>query len=261
MSLTVFITGASSGIGRALAVHYAAQGAALGLVARREAVLEELAAGLLERGARSVRSYALDVADERELRDAAARFLMDIGVPDIVVASAGVSSGTLTERADDIAAIRRIFAINVFGMVHTFAPFIAAMRDAARSGRQCRLVGIASVAGIRGLPGAEAYSASKAAVIAYLESLRLELRESGIRVVTIAPGYVATPMTAVNTYAMPFLMPVDRAAAKMAQAIDRGCSYRVIPWPMGIVAKVLRLLPNAFYDRLFARAPRKSRVL
>ena len=186
---------------------------------------------------------------------------MDIGTPDVVVASAGVSSGTLTERADDIAAIRQIFAINVFGMVHTFAPFIAAMRDAARSGGQCRLVGIASVAGIRGLPGAEAYSASKAAVIAYLESLRLELRESGIRVVTIAPGYIATPMTAVNTYAMPFLMPVDRAAAKMALAIDRGCSYRVIPWPMGIVAKVLRLLPNAFYDRLFARAPRKSRVL
>ena len=124
-----------------------------------------------------------------------------------------------------------------------------------------RLVGIASVAGIRGLPGAEAYSASKAAAFVYLESLRLEMRPYGIKVVTIAPGYIATPMTAVNRYKMPFLLAADEAAARFAKAIERGVSYTVIPWPMGIVAKILRLLPDRLYDRLFERAPRKARDL
>ena len=104
-------------------------------------------------------------------------------------------------------------------------------------------------------------SASKAATIAYLESLRLELRASGIKVVTIAPGYIATPMTAVNPYPMPFLLPADEAARRFARAIARGTSYTVIPWQMGIVAKLLRLLPNALYDRLFAGAPHKPRTL
>ena len=122
-----------------------------------------------------------------------------------------------------------------------------------------RLVGFASVAGIRGLPGAEAYSASKAAAIAYLESLRLEMRPAGIRVVTIAPGYIETPMTAINPYRMPFLMPVAQAAERFAAAIACGKSYVVIPWQMGIVAKLLRLLPNSIYDRLFVSAPRKPR--
>ena len=148
--------------------------------------------------------------------------------------------------------------INVFGMAATFAPFIPAIRAA---GGERRLVGIASVAGIRGLPGAEAYSASKAAAITYLESLRLEMRPYGIKVVTIAPGYIATPMTAVNPYRMPFLMPADQAAERFARAIERGVTYTVIPWQMGLVAKLLRLLPNAIYDRLFSTAPRKPRGL
>jgi NAD(P)-dependent dehydrogenase (short-subunit alcohol dehydrogenase family) len=129
------------------------------------------------------------------------------------------------------------------------------------AGGERRLVGIASVAGIRGLPGAEAYSASKAAAIAYLESLRLEMRPRGIKVVTIAPGYIESPMTAVNPYRMPFLLPAGDAAARFARAIERGASYSVIPWQMGGVAKVLRALPDWAYDRLFTRAPRKPRGL
>ncbi len=193
---------------------------------------------------------------------AADDFIAQEGAPDIVVANAGVSSGTLTERAEDLEAIKRIFATNVIGMAATFSPFIAAMRAKAADGRiAARLVGIASVAGIRGLPGAEAYCASKSAVITYLESLRVELRNAGIRVVTIAPGYIATPMTAVNSYRMPFLLPADVAARRMLRAIDRGTSYTVVPWQMGIVAKLLRLLPNAVYDALLAHAPHKPRVL
>ncbi|MBV5331521.1 SDR family oxidoreductase [bacterium] len=260
-SLKVFITGASSGIGSALASHYARQGALLGLAARRGDSLQVLARSLSGLGATQVYCYPLDVADAAALRAAAEDFIARAGAPDIVIANAGVSSGTLTERSEDLAAIRRIFDTNVYGMAATFSPFIAAMRQSAHAGKAGRLVGIASVAGIRGLPGAEAYSASKAAAISYLESLRLEMRSSGIKVVTIAPGYIETPMTAINTYRMPFLLPAAEAARRFARAIERGSSYTVIPWQMGIVAKFLRLLPNWLYDRLFANAPRKPRVL
>ncbi len=254
MSLKVFITGASSGIGEALAVHYAAEGATLGLAARRPAALDDLNRRLGGRHA----CYALDVSDAAALHDAATDFIARFGAPDIVIANAGVSAGTLTEYEADLAAFRRILDTNVYGMAATFSPFIPAMK-AARGER--RLVGIASVAGIRGLPGAEAYSASKAAAITYLESLRLEMRPYGIRVVTIAPGYIETPMTAVNPYRMPFLLPAAEAARRFARAIRRGSSYAVIPWQMGVVAKLLRMLPNALYDRLFAGAPRKPRGL
>lgn len=254
MSLKVFITGASSGIGEALAVYYAAQGATLGLAARRGDSLAALNARLGGRHA----CYPLDVADAPALHAAAADFLARFGAPDIVIASAGVSAGTLTECEEDLAVFKRVMDINVFGMAATFAPFIPALKAA---GNAARLVGIASVAGIRGLPGAEAYSASKAAAIAYLESLRLEMRPYGIKVVTIAPGYIATPMTAVNPHKMPFLLPAAKAAERFAAAIARGTTYAVIPWQMGVVAKVLRLLPNWLYDRLFTSAPRKPRGL
>lgn len=257
----VFITGASSGIGCALARHYAAQGAVLGLAARRGEHLEALEAGLADLGAIQICNYPLDVSDALAVKAAATDFMAKSGAPDIVIANAGVSSGTLTECHEDLEAIKRIFEINVYGMAATFSPFIAAMREATRKGRSGRLVGIASVAGIRGLPGAEAYSASKSAAITYLESLRLEMRGSGIKVVTIAPGYIETPMTAINPYRMPFLLPADEAARRFARAIAKGTSYAVIPWQMGVVAKILRLLPNALYDRLFANAPRKPKVL
>ncbi len=250
--MRVFLTGASSGIGEALARHYAAQGATLGLVARREARLAALVASIPG----SHRCYVLDVADGAALQAAAQDFIA-AGCPDIVIANAGISAGTLAHEAGDLHAFRRIFETNVLGMAQTFQPFIAAMR-ARGSGR---LAGIASVAGIRGLPGAGAYCASKSATITYLESLRVELRGSGVEVVTIAPGYIATPMTAVNDYPMPFLMPADQAAWRFARAIERGTSYTVIPWQMGVVGKLLRLLPNALFDRVFARAGRKPRGL
>ncbi len=254
MTLKVFITGASSGIGEALAAYYAGRGSRLGLAGRRSAALADLNARLGGGHA----CYSLDVADAPALQAAAADFLARFGPPDIVVASAGVSVGTLSECEEDLAAFRRVMDTNVYGMAATFSPFIPALKAAANG---ARLVGLASVAGIRGLPGAEAYSASKAAAIAYLESLRLEMRPYGIKVVTIAPGYVATPMTAINPYPMPFLLPAAEFARRFARAVEAGVSYRVIPWPMGLVAKGLRLLPNWLYDRLFVDAPRKPRGL
>ncbi len=252
-ALRVFITGASSGIGAALARHYAARGATLGLAARRQDSLESLAAEL----ATPCHLYPLDVGDAAALAAAAADFIARAGVPDIVIANAGISVGTLTEEADDLPAFRRVFDTNVMGMVHCFQPFVVPLRRAGGG----RLVGIASVAGIRGLPGAGAYSASKAAAIAYLESLRVELRGSGVQVVTLAPGYIATPMTAQNPYPMPFLMPVEQAARSMAAAIERGARFAVMPWQMALVARLLRILPRPLYDALAVRAGRKPRGL
>ena len=248
----VFITGASSGIGAALAREYAAQGAVLGLVARRRDVLDALAASLPG----SHRVYAVDVTDHAALATACADFIAHAGGVDVVIANAGVSHGTLTEYAEDQPVFDAILATNVSATVATFTPFIAAMKQ--QKGER-RLVGIGSVAGIRCLPGAGAYSASKAAVLAYCESLRLELKPHGIKVVTIAPGYIDTPMTQKNAYPMPFLMPAARFAAKAVQAIASGTSYAVIPWQMGVVAKLLRALPNMLYDAAFVRAPHKAR--
>ena len=256
--MKVFITGASSGIGEALAVYYAGLGATLGLAARRSEFLE----GLNQRLGGQHACYALDVCDAPALHAAAVDFIGRFGAPDIIIANAGVSAGTLTEFEEDLAVFRKVMETNVFGMAATFAPFIPAMKAAAgETGKFGRLVGIASVAGIRGLPGAEAYSASKAAAIVYLESLRLEMRPYGIKVVTIVPGFIETPMTAVNPYKMPFLLPAAKAAERFARAIARGASYTVIPWQMGVVAKILRALPNWLYDRLFTSAPRKPRGL
>ena len=254
MTRRIFLTGASSGLGAALARHYAGASAAiLGLAARRGERLAQLAAEL---PARSL-VYPLDVCDAAALAEAAADFIHRVGAPDLVIANAGISTGTLTEEAADLRAFARVMETNVLGMVNSFQPFIAAMRQAGRG----RLVGISSVAGIRGMPGAGAYCASKAAAITYLESLRVELSGSGIAVTTIVPGYIATPMTAVNTYPMPFLLPAAVAARRIARRIDRGASYAVVPWQMAIVARLLRVLPNPLFDLVFARAGRKPRGL
>ena len=249
--MRVFLTGASSGIGEALARHYAARGATLGLVARRADRLEALKTSL----AAHAEAYAVDVRDLPAMRDSARDFIAKHGVPDLVIANAGVSHGTLTEFADDVDVFRQILDINVIGMVNAFHPFVAPMREARRG----VLAGVASVAGYRGLPGASAYSASKAAAIRYCESLRVELRGTGVRVATICPGYIATPMTARNPYPMPFIIPADDFARRFARAIDAGKTYAVIPWPMAIVAKLLSLLPNTLYDAAFSRAGRKPR--
>ena len=177
------------------------------------------------------------------------------GVPDVVIANAGISIGMDTTERADLDVMAQTFATNNIGMAATFHPFVAAM-VARGSGA---LVGIASVAGIRGLPGHGAYCASKAAVISYCESLRGELRPSGVKVVTITPGYIDTPLTRKNRYGMPFLMKAEVFADKAFAAIQAGCSYRVIPWQMGVVAKLLRLLPNAVFDKALAGRPRKHR--
>lgn len=249
--MKVFLTGASSGIGEALARHYAGEGATLGLVARRGDLLQTLKASL----GVPTETYACDVRDAAAMNAAAAHFIAAHGAPDIVIGNAGISIGNLTEHAEDLAAFREVLEINVLGLVTTFHPFIAPMRVRGSGS----LVGIASVAGFRGLPGATAYSASKAAAIRYLEGLRVELRPSGVRVTTICPGYIATAMTRRNPYKMPFIIPADEAARRFARVIAAGSSYAVIPWQMAIAGRILGVLPNWLFDRFAVKAGRKPR--
>jgi NAD(P)-dependent dehydrogenase (short-subunit alcohol dehydrogenase family) len=250
----VFITGASSGIGAALAREYAARGAVLGLLARRRDLLDALIATLPH--PERHRAYAADVTDHTALTGAAHDFIAANGGADVVIASAGISHGTLTEHPEDLPLFASVFATNVHATIATFACFIDAMKGGAGARR---LVAIGSMAGIRGMKGAGAYCASKEAVHSYSESLRLEMRPYGIRVVTIAPGYIDTPLTSNNRFPMPFLMPAGRFAAQAVRAIDAGASFRVIPWQMGLVARLLRVLPDFLFDPLFARAPQKAR--
>ena len=252
MTLRVVISGASSGIGLALAQHYLRQGAVIAAFARRAELLQALS----EQFPRQVHCYPLDVRDAAAIQAATQDFMSKVGVPDIVIANAGISRGTLTEYAEDVHAFQQVMDINVLGVVKTFQPFLSAMR-AAKKGR---LVGIASVAGFRGMPGSEAYSASKAALISYLESLRVELYGSGVKVVTICPGYITTPMTDVNTYTMPFIISADDAAIRIGRVIESGKSFAVVPWQMGLVGHLLKLLPNWLYDWAFSKAPHKPRV-
>jgi short-subunit dehydrogenase len=254
MQKLVFITGASSGIGQALASRYRQAGWRLALAARRSGEIEEWAKaqGLLPD---RCRVYRADVAEIDSIVAAGLECIARQGVPDVVIANAGISIGVDTAFREDLDVIAATFATNNLGLAATFNPFVAPMVSRGSG----RLVGIASVAGIRGLPGHAAYCASKAAAISYCESLRGELRTSGVKVVTICPGYVATPLTERNRYPMPFLMQPQDFADRAFRVIETGTSYRVIPWQMGVVAKLLRLLPNPLFDRAFAGRPRKQR--
>ncbi len=250
----VFITGASGGIGQALAARYAAGGWRVALVARRTADLQAWVQvqGL---GADQAAVYGADVAVPDSIVQAGRDCIARQGLPDVVIACAGVSVGMDTTAREDLDVMREMFAINNVGTAATFHPFLAAMRERGSG----TLVGVASVSAIRGLPGHGAYCASKAGVVAYCESLRGECRGDGVRVVTLVPGWIATPLTARNPYRMPFLMAPEAFAERALRAISAGRSYTVIPWQMAVVAKLLRLLPNAVFDRLLARRGRKPR--
>jgi hypothetical protein len=239
----IVITGASSGIGEALARHYARRASVLGLISRRPVSLEKAV------------SYALDVTDEAALTAAAQDFIHRFGAPDLVIANAGISSGTQGADPRDVAKLRKVLETNVTGLAATLAAFAPAMREAGRG----TLAGIASVAGFRGLAGNGAYCASKSAAITWMESLRTELYGSGVSVVCVCPGYIDTPMTRVNRFRMPFLLSADEAARRIARAIAARRRLAVIPWQMALVSMVLRAMPGWLYDRLASRAPRKPR--
>lgn len=255
--MRVLVTGASSGLGAALARHYAARGAVVALAGRDQARLAAQSELIVAAGGTPGPLLAFDVGDPQAAHEALQGYLRDHGVPDLVIANAGVSVGTLGDDPDSIAVLSRVLATNVTGLAATLTAFAGPMRERG-SGTLC---GIASVAGVRGLPGSGAYSSSKAAAISWLESLRVELHGSGVRVVTACPGYIDTPMTRVNGYRMPFLLDADEGARRIARGIDAGRARFTVPWQMAIVARVLAMMPAPLYDAAFARAPRKPRDL
>ncbi len=259
----VFITGASSGIGQALALRYHQAGWRLALAARR---VPDMQAWLESQNISTemAQCYLADVNDANSIFAAANECIAEQGVPDVVIANAGISVGMDTQVRQDLEVLEQVMNTNVMGMAATFHPFLHAMK--ARAAQMAHphhagtLVGIASVAGIRGMPGHAAYCASKAAAISYCESLRGELKPQGFKVVTLAPGYIKTPLTQKNKFPMPFLMSAEDFANAAFQAIQQGASFRVIPTTMAWVARILRILPNALFDRAFKNVPRKHRA-
>ena len=249
----VFLTGACGGLGQALARELLASGARIALAGRDAQVLAALAATAPGRCA----VYTPDVADSAAMQAAAADWMAQAGVPELVIANAGVAGGYDTAEASDLAVLRRMLEINLIGVATTFQPFVRAMQALPQ---RTALVGVASIAGWRGLPGNGAYCASKAGLIRYLESLRAELRASAVTVHTVCPGYIRTALTAGNRFAMPGLLEPPVAAQRLLQAVARGREQIVLPRRVGWLARALALLPARQHDRVLAGQPRKPRV-
>lgn len=234
----ILITGASSGIGAALAEHYAAPEVTLGLLARRAGRLEALAARLRGRGA-VVHAYPVDVCEREATAEAVQAFHTAAGGVDLAIANAGVSHADRLVEGDAAPSAETI-AINVQGVLHTLVPLMPLM--IAQGGGH--LVTVGSVAGFRGLPGKGGYCASKAAVKTLMDAWRPVLRPHGIRVTLLAPGWIETELTADNPYPMPFIMGADKAARLMAKAIARRRRTYVLPWQMRLVVPLMKLLPD-----------------
>jgi short-subunit dehydrogenase len=242
------ITGASSGIGEALAVEFGRRGASVALVARREEVLREVAARVEAAGGRALVVVA-DVRDAGALKSAAEKVAEHFGGIDVLVANAGKGELTLA-REFDIETVTQVLSVNLLGALNSVAAVLPRMIE--RGGGQ--IVGISSLAAYRGFPGSGAYCASKAALSTFFESLRVELRPRNIYVTTIHPGFIDTPMTRGRKQKMPFLQDAERAAQLMIAAIEARRRTYAFPWQLATIARVGRWLPAALYDRMLARA-------
>lgn len=242
--MKVFITGASSGLGEGLARHYARPGATIGLCARRGALLEELARTIEGAGARAV-VYAVDVSDTAQMQSTAAAFAAASGGVDLVIANAGIGipSETLAGKSEPIAKLMRV---NVIGVTNTIVPFVPIMVQQGSG----TLVAMSSVAGHRGLPGRTAYSASKAAVITFMDALRLDLHGTNVHPMTLCPGFVHTPLTKALPGKLPFVISRDEAVTLMARAIERRAKTFTFPWQMRLLSAFMKVAPEGILRRL-----------
>ena len=249
----VVLTGACGGLGQTLARQLIAQGAHIALLGMQANVLRELADAAPQR----TRIYTVDVSDAVAMQSVAKDWMAFAGMPDLVIANAGVASGFDTAQAQDLAVLRRMLEINVLGPATTFQPYVQALQE--RGVQRCALVGVASIAGWRGMPGNGAYCASKGALIRYLESLRAEWRGTPVTVHTVCPGYLRTALTANNQFTMPGLMEPEDAARIMLARIAKGHTHITIPRRTGWLARLLGALPDAWMDQVLRGQPRKPR--
>lgn len=250
---TILITGASSGIGAALAIEYAAPGITLHLGGRSVDRLEKVAAKAQAAGA-DVHAKAIDVTDAEQVRQWVLE--TDAATPlDLVVANAGISAGTSgLGGAEPEAQVRAVFRTNVDGVLNTVMPILPRMTERGRG----QIALVASLAGYRGMPGAPSYCGSKAAIKVFGEGLRGTVHHSGVRVSVVCPGYIRTPLTDVNEFPMPFLMDVDRAAKVIRRGLERDKARIAFPWPMAAVVSLLQAIPPAWIDPLLRRLPGKA---
>lgn len=242
----IILTGASTGIGRALAVEYGRRGARLLLIARRADLLRETAHAVEEAGGKASILVA-DVTGPEVAEQALAQMRREHGGLDAIVMNAGVGFPSFAQELDAEQA-ERVMAVNYLSAVRMVEATLPGMLAENRG----QLVAVSSLAAYRGMPGSAIYNASKAALTVFMESLRTELRTSGVTITTIAPGFVRTPMTDQNEFRMPFLMEPDAAARRVVRAIERGRGFYAFPLPTALAVRFSQLLPNAIYDRIIA---------
>lgn len=246
----ILISGASSGLGKALAKAYANPGVHLCLCGRNQGRLYDVAAACREKGA-EVTTYLFDVTDAFAAQEAILN-AESIGPISLLIANAGVSGGVLGETEDSIQT-RQVFNTNIQGVVNVVLPALEKMRH--RHSGQIALV--SSIAGYRGLPSAPAYSASKSCVKAWGEALRGWLKSEGIQVNVICPGFIKTPLTAVNRFKMPFLMEPEKAARKIQKGLCKDKAIIAFPWPMAFSAWIMSALPSCIIHPLLRHLPKK----
>jgi len=234
------ITGASTGIGRALAIGLARRGVAVGLVARSEVRLGALADEIRTAGGTAVVAPA-DVSERDAVFDAVSTIESELGVLDLAIANAGIG-----QEQDDLDAAEYLYRVNLFGAVSLFRAVLPGMRKEGRG----HLVGIASIAGYQAFPGRGAYCGSKAAMRMELEALRAELGPEGIAVTCVNPGFIRTPLTDRHEFDMPFLMDAEPAARRILGAIRKRKAVYDFPWRMSMLSRVLRWMPRSWFDRV-----------
>lgn len=246
---TVFLTGASSGIGEALAIAMAAKGARVGLLARRENLLKEIATKC-EAAMGKARYFACDVVDSDAVHDAANKFRDEFGHIDLMIANAGISGKSRETRDLLPSAVKQVIDTNLMGAVNAVHAVLPQMVERGSG----QLVAISSLAGIRGLPKSAAYSSSKAAMTAFFESVRLDVASKGVDVTIIQPGFIRTPLTAGREAKMPFLMDLDDAIPHFIRAIEHKKKFAAFPWQLGTVVRLGKVMPVWLYDRIAGRA-------
>lgn len=244
----VFLTGASSGIGEALAIAMAAKGATLGLLARREELLRDLA-NRCESAGGTARFFSCDVANSVEVRSVADELRREFGQIDVLIANAGIGGNNRETRSLEPQAVKRVIDINLWGAANSVHAVLPEMLEHGSG----HLVAISSLAGIRGLPGSAAYSASKAGMTAFFESVRLDTLDKGIVVTIVQPGFIKTPLTSGRANKMPFLMELGDAIPQILKAIENKKKFVAFPWQLATIVRASKVFPAWLYDRVAGR--------